>query len=119
MDSTALYYPAIEPPIAWLRAAALFFDKVTSFVPRESDDAITDQLKEFRDRTGAWGAHRPDEDTAVLVDVSASALDATCARIASDAPGDANNVKVKITFDGPTVSVAEHVFMHGSKLAPL
>ena len=54
----ALYYPNIEPPIEWLKSAALFFDLVMSFVPSDSDDILSQDLCEFAERTSAWIRYR-------------------------------------------------------------
>lgn len=115
---TALYYPNIEPPIGWLRSAALFFDTVASFVPAESDDALSDQLREFANATDAWTPHRPTESTALLVDVPVDRLDRAFGAIATERKRAPGRVEFEIVI-GAESRVKDHVFMHGSKLSSL
>ena len=117
--SEALYYPNVEPPIAWLKSAALFFDTVMSFVPVESDEALSQELREFADATKAWMPYRPTESTALLVDVPTERLDQAFGAIAMTRPrAPGGGCELEFTLDGGTTSVRDHVFMHGSKLSP-
>jgi hypothetical protein len=118
---TALYYPDIEPPAGWLRSAALFFDSVTSFVPAESDEALSDELRKFADATDAWTPYRPTESTALLVDeVPVERLDQAFAAIAAGRKRTPGRIEFEIlrSKEGK-VRVKDHVFMHGSKLSLL
>ena len=116
---TALYYPEVEPPARWLRSAALFFDTVTSFVPAESGDTLSDELRKFEDATGAWIPYIPSESTASLVDVPVDKLDDAFIAIAAEREGTPEKLQVNIEFRGGEIHVKDHAFMHGSKLSPL
>src|SRR4051812_8125885 len=107
----ALYYPEIEPPMRWLRSAALFFDTVRSFVPADAESSLSNEVREFAERTEAWIPYRPNQDTASLLDVPDQSLDEVFRAIATD-----RNNKFTITIDGGRVQVSDHVFMHASKL---
>ncbi len=116
---TVLYYPAIEPPAAWLRAAALFFDTVTSFVPLDAERDLSPALQEFADAVpGAFEPHRPDESLALLADVALDGFDAAFRRIARETRvAERKRYDCQFHPDG-RVSVPGHVFMHPSKLSP-
>lgn len=116
---TALYYPNVEPPLGWLRSAALLFDTVTSFAPADSDDALSDELRNFAEVTGAWTPHRPTESTALLVDVPVDRLDHAFHAIAAERKGGPERIELRIEFRGSQIRVRDHAFMHGSKLSPL
>src|SRR5438477_2920244 len=110
--SEALYYPEIEPPMRWLRSAALFFDTVRSFVPTDAASSLSQELREFADNTQAWIPYRPNHETASLLDVSDRTLDQVFKEIAAER---SNKLRVVIGHDGK-VQVSDHVFMHASKL---
>ena len=111
----ALYYPSVEPPIAWLRSAALFFDTVTSFVPADVEAKLSTELLEFEKATNAWLPYRPTPETASLVDLPTEALDQAFESIADDCGGDRTKFEIEIG-PGGQVRITDHVFMHGSKL---
>lgn len=116
--SEALYYPSVEPPIAWLKSAALLFDTVMSFVPADSDDTLSDELRTFAEATNAWVPYRPTESTALLVDVPTERLDKAFARIAEKKPRAAGGgSELEFIIDGPMTSIKNHVFVHGTKLS--
>jgi len=115
--SDALYYPNVEPPIRWLRSAALFFDAVRSFVPTESEGALSTELCEFADATKAWVPYRPSESTALLVDLPEDNLDRVFSAIAS-ARKHKNELEITVSPEAQ-LQVLDHVFMHGSKLSNL
>jgi hypothetical protein len=113
--SEALYYPNIEPPMQWLMSAALFFDSVRSFVPTDSDELLSAELREFAEHTQAWTPYRPTQDTAQLLDVSNQILDEVFRSIAD---GQKTQRELHITIDtSGRVQIPGHVFMHNSKLS--
>jgi hypothetical protein len=114
---TAIYYPHVEPPIAWLRSAALLFDNVTSFVPRESDQKLSDELLRFAEKTDAWHPYRPDEYTSELVDVSLDRLDGAFAQLAAERKTRAGHHEFSLIIDGATTRVEDRVFLHGTKMS--
>ena len=114
--SEALYYPTVEPPIGWLRSAALFFDTVISFVPAESENAISKELWEFGEETKAWVPYSPTEGTALLVDIPTDKLDHAFEGIAAKKPERLNHFQIEIDREA-RISVKDHVFVHGSKLS--
>jgi len=111
-NSEALYYPEIEPPMRWLRSAALFFDKVRSFVPADAERSLSTELQEFAERTEAWIPYRPNQATASLLDVPDQSLDEVFKEIATNR---SNKLTFVIGRHGE-VQVSDHVFMHASKL---
>jgi hypothetical protein len=116
--SEALYYPNVEPPIAWLMSAALLFDTVMSFVPADSDDTLSEELRSFAEATNAWMPYRPTESTALLVDVPTERLDKAFRAIAMNKPRAAGgDSELEFIIDGGTTCVKDHVFMHGTKLS--
>ena len=116
--SEALYYPSVEPPIAWLKSAALLFDTVMSFVPADSNDTLSDELRTFADATNAWMPYRPTESTALLVDVPTERLDKAFREIAMKKPRAAGGgCELEFIIDGGMTSVKDHVFVHGTKLS--
>ena len=116
---TALYYPDVEPPMKWLRSAALFFEEVRSFVPEDSDDQLSDQLRRFAEATSVWSPYRPTDGTALLANASIDMFDQAFARIAANRKIGPDAMKVEIQVDGGSVRVKDHVFMHGLKISPL
>jgi hypothetical protein len=116
---TALYYPNVEPPITWLRSAALLFDSITSFVPGDSKDDLSPVINEFSDATdGAWKPYRPTEETALLVDVPVDRLNLAFETIAAKRKINTKTFEFEFQFDGGEIRIKDHVFMHGSKLSP-
>lgn len=111
----ALYYPTIEPPMKWLRSAALFFESVRSFVPADSDKLLSEEILRFTDATAAWSPYRPDEQTASLMDLPDGKLELAFSAIATSQPSDRKKITITIERGGKT-SFANHVFMHRSKL---
>jgi hypothetical protein len=115
---TALYYPHVEPPIAWLRSAALLFDRVTSFVPKDSDESLSDDLLRFAEKTDAWEPHRPSEDTADLVGGSLERLDAAFAEIATERKYAPDRFEMTFIHDHVgNLRIKDRVFLHDSKLS--
>lgn len=112
----ALYYPRIEPPVGWLRSAALFFDHVRSFVPADSEKLLSKDIIEFSNATGAWLPYRPSEQTALLMDLPERDLDSVFEAIAQTRKNDAGSVNIVIG-PGGGFRIAEHVLMHASKLS--
>src|SRR6266853_526427 len=110
---TALYYPNIEPPIAWLRSAALLFNKITSFVPRESDEHLSEELLRFCEKTDAWQPYRPDHQTAELVGPSLERLDAAFAELPEDRKSRSNHLELRLAGG----CIENRVFLHGSKMS--
>src|SRR4051812_29853479 len=80
---TALYYPTIEPPLPWLRSAALLFENVTSLVPKESEERLSKDIRQFAESTDAWHPYRPDETAKTLVGQSLERLGSGFAAIAA------------------------------------
>lgn len=116
--SEALYYPNVEPPIAWLKSAALLFDTVMSFVPADSHDTLSEELRSFAEATNAWMPYSPTESTALLVDVPTERLDKAFSAIAMKKPRAVDGgCGLEVIIDGATTSVKDHVFMHGTKLS--
>lgn len=113
----ALYHPNVDPPMGWIRSAALFFDTIRSFVPAEAEDTLPSDLHEFADSTKAWEPYRPTQSTAELVDVPTETLDKAFRAIASERKPTPGKVEFEIVFEGTRVRVKDHVFMHGCKLS--
>lgn len=118
MDSVALYYPNVEPPLGWLRSAALFFDRVASFVPRESEDEISDDVKEFAHETNAWQPFTPTQETAELMNVPVGILEATFGAIAKHDQVPRIPGRILVPLPNHEGRIPGHVFMHGTKLSP-
>jgi hypothetical protein len=113
--SEALYYPNIEPPIAWLRSAALLFDTVRSIVPLDTEAFLSQELLDFAEYTEAWVPFRPTEGTALLLDISDHDLDEAFSSIPSKWK-EAKKLEIIIEPSGQQ-RVTDHVFMHRSKLS--
>jgi hypothetical protein len=114
---TAIYYPHVEPPIGWLRSAALLFDNVTSFVPRESDQRLSEELLRFAEETDAWHPYRPDEYTSELVGVSLDRLNRAFEKLAAERGTRVGNDELTFIIDGGTTRVEDRVFLHGTKMS--
>jgi hypothetical protein len=113
--SEALYYPNLEPPIRWLRSAALLFDTVRSIVPSDTESRLSSELLEFAEATEAWIPFRPTGDTGLLVDVPDHEMDEAFRAIAEERK-DPRKLEFTISNEG-SVQVTDHVFTHGSKLS--
>jgi hypothetical protein len=93
-------------------------DTVMSFVPADSDDTLSDELRTFAEATNAWMPYRPTESTALLVDVPTERLDKAFREIAMKKPRAAGGgCELEFIIDGAMTSVKDHVFVHGTKLS--
>lgn len=113
--SEALYYPNIEPPVGWLRSAALLFDTVRSIVPSDSESRLSSELLEFAEATEAWLPFHSTESSGLLVDIPDQDLDDAFSAIAA---ARRNPKALEFTIgSGGQLGVTDHVFMHRSKLS--
>jgi hypothetical protein len=101
----------------WLRSAALLFETVTSFVPAQSKDDLTKEIREFQEATqGAWTAYTPPprEKTNDFAKVPIDRLDHAFNAIATHRSK--NSQHPKVARDGSFLPMG-YVLMHPDKLS--
>lgn len=110
-----LYYPDFQPPASWLRAFLLLFDKVRTLVPDTVEPDLSEPVLEVLENLpGSLECVPP-----VPLDTQFAAWNMTRLRAAFAHIHEKSDMtrEIAFTFDGGSVSIEGHTFLHDVKMS--